>query len=388
MEIDDELYQFVSPRYGEAALCDILPSALALLKVPEGNDVLGFADGPLADVRRVVVLLVDGLGYHLLREAAASSELLAGAVAGELGTLRRLTTNYPSTTPTSIASLNVGVPPGQHGLTGFTVNVPGTDRLLTHIFWDAAGPDPMSWQPLPTCYEFAAAAGVETTLVMRREFVGAGLTKAVFRGGTIAAANSLTETAEAVHAGLAKGDRSLIYCYYPYVDKRGHECGPGTAPWHAAIANLDRLLRLITTGLPGDAALLVTADHGMLDIPEETRIDIDDDLAEGVRVVAGEPRSRYLHTRPGAAADVTAAWREILGDRAEVLTRDEAITTGRFGAVADDHLPRIGDVVVTSTGRHAVFEPDGPASLRALRGLHGGLTEAEMAVPLWSYQVS
>lgn len=387
MEIDAELYEFTSPSYGEAALCDILPSVLSLLKVPEGRDVLGLADSALADARRFVVLLVDGLGYHLMREAAASSELLAAAVSGELGGLRRLTTNYPSTTPTSIASLNVGTPPGRHGLTGFTVNVPGTDELLTHIFWGPGGPEPRAWQPLPTCYEHAAAAGVETTLVMRREFIGAGLTEAVFRGGEIAAANSLTETAEAVRAGLARGDRSLVYAYYAYVDKRGHEYGPGSAPWHAAVANLDRLLRLILADLPADTALLVTADHGMIDIPDDTRIDLADHpgLLDGVRVVAGEPRARYLHTRPGAEADVAAAWRETLGERVEVLSRAEAVATGRFGEVLDVNLPRIGEVVVTCTGQNAIYDPEGPSLLRRLRGLHGSLTEAEMAIPLWSY---
>ncbi|ADD44564.1 alkaline phosphatase family protein [Stackebrandtia nassauensis] len=391
MEIDAELYEPASPRYGEAALSDILPSVLAALKVPDGNDVLGLADAELADIRRVVVLLVDGLGYHLLREAAASSEYLAAAVDGELGTLRELTTNYPSTTPTSIASLNTGVAPGQHGLTGFTVNIPGTEDMLTHIAWGPDGPDPRSWQPVPTCYERAAAAGVATTIVHRPEFVDAGLTEAIFRGGAIAPADSLAETAQEVHKALSQGDRSLVYCYYGYVDKRGHGYGPGSAPWHAAVANVNRLLRLITNGLPADAALLVTADHGMIEVPREDHIDLADHphLRDGVRLVVGEPRSRYVHTRPGAVADVAAAWRETLGDRVEVLTRDEAVATGRFGTVTPEHLPRIGDVVVTGNRRHVIIGGDSDIPpLNSFVGFHGGLTAAELAIPLWSYRVS
>ncbi|MGH8877551.1 MAG: alkaline phosphatase family protein [Stackebrandtia sp.] len=389
MEIAPELFEASPPRYRDAALSDILPSALALLKVPDSTDVLGFSDGPLGDVRRIAVLLVDGLGYHLLNEAADSSPTLDAAVGGRLGELRELTTNYPSTTPTSLASLSVGVPPGQHGLTGFTVNVPGTEQLLTHIYWDATGPDPYTWQPLPTCYERAAAAGVETTIVQHRAFVEQSLTKAVFRGGRIHPADGLVETAHGVGKALRRGDRSLVYCYYGNVDKRGHEYGPGTAPWHAAVANADRLLRLLVEQLPPDAALLVTADHGMVDVPDDSRIDIADhpELREGLRVFAGEPRARYLHTRPGAGADTLAAWRETLGDRAEVLTRDEAVATGRFGEVRPDHLPRIGDIVVTAKRDHAVFDSAiDPPGLLALRGMHGGMTAAEMAIPLWSYR--
>ncbi len=50
-------------------------------------------------------------------------------------------------------------------------------------------------------------------------------------------------------------------------------------------------------------------------------------------MLAGEPRARYVHAAPGAAADVLATWRETLGDRAWVVGRDEAVAAGVFGPV-------------------------------------------------------
>jgi hypothetical protein len=129
----------------------------------------------------------------------------------------------------------------------------------------------------------------------------------------------------------------------------------------------------------------VTADHGGLNVPQTQRFDLDIDprLAAGVRVVAGEPRVRYLHTQPGATTDVVAAWREVLAGWADVQTRDEAVASGVFGPVNPAHLARIGDVVVTCTRATAVLatghEP--PESARLI-GFHGARSPAEMAIPL------
>ncbi|MGH3561727.1 MAG: alkaline phosphatase family protein, partial [Mycobacterium sp.] len=137
------------------SICDILPAAAALLGVPGAVDTLGLAER-VGDVRRVAVVLVDGMGYHLLPQLAADAPLLASVLAGTDGQLDELACTFPSTTPTSLASLGTGVPPGEHGLLGFTVNIPGTDRVLTHIFWDPSNPEdppPARWQPVPTWFE-------------------------------------------------------------------------------------------------------------------------------------------------------------------------------------------------------------------------------------------
>jgi hypothetical protein len=122
----------------------------------------------------------------------------------------------------------------------------------------------------------------------------------------------------------------------------------------------------------------------MLDVPADTRLDLDDepDLADGVRLVAGEPRARYVHAGPGAAMDVLARWRAVLGPRAWVASREEAIASGIFGAVDEALAPRIGDVVALARGTWALTasrrEP-GPSRLAAY---HGSLTATELAIPL------
>jgi hypothetical protein len=373
----------VRPRYGEGCLADVLPSALAALGVPGAVDVLGLR-ASLDGVRRIAVLLVDGLGRHLLPVAAPVAPAVADVLAGRLGTLSTITSGFPSTTPTSLASLGTGAPPGAHGLLGFTVNVPGTRRVLNHIEW-TGDPDPLRWQPLATQFDRATAAGVAATVVSRASFAGSGLTVSAYRGATYRPAADTDELVAEVSAALAADPPSLVYAYHPDLDRTGHLFGVDSSQWRAAASDVDILLARLAESLPPDAAVLVTADHGQLDVPPEYRFDLDADrrLRAGVRVVAGEPRVRYLHTEPGATPDVIAAWRAVLADAAWVVSRDEAVGAGWFGTVSDAHLSRVGDVVVACHDRYAVLATKTePPLVSSLIAYHGSYTAVEMLVPL------
>ncbi|MFF5178398.1 alkaline phosphatase family protein [Micromonospora sp. NPDC000316] len=371
----------LGPDHGGDRLADVLPSALAVLGVPGSPDPLGLAPA-LTGVRRVAVLLVDGLGWYQLPTAAPYAPTLAGLAAT---VARPLIAGFPSTTPTSLVSLGTGVAPGAHGVLGFTVRVPGTDRVLTHTDW-AADPSPLRWQPVPTQLERARAAGVAVSVVSRPEFGGSGLTLAANRGGDFRGAAGAEDVAATMLAALAAGPGpTLVSGYHADLDRHGHLSGVDSAPWRIAATEVDTLLARLVDGLPPDAALLVTADHGQLDIPAAHRFDLDTDprLRAGVRLVAGEARVRYLHVEPGAADDVVAAWSEVLGAAARVHTRDEVVAGGWFGPVPEDHLGRIGDVVVTCNDTYAVMatRTERPMASR-LVAYHGSDTAAELTVPL------
>ena len=366
------------PRYGERSLSDLLPSVLAALGVDGqggGRDVLG-----LAPARRACVLLVDGLGAQLLDEHAAAAPTLAG--------MRRtgppLTAGFPSTTATSMGSLGTGLPPGAHGLLGYEVALPGQDKVLNQLAWDD-DVDPLAWQPRSTGFEHAAAAGIAVTRIGPRAFAGSGLTTAALRGGDFVGADAPGERVAAAAAALRRGHRSLVYVYYGDLDATGHRAGAGSEAWRLQLEHVDRLAAQLADRLPADTALWVTADHGMVDVPADARVDLAEqpELSDGVRMLAGEPRARYVHVRSGAAADVLATWRARLGDRMDVWSREEAVAAGWFGPVDARVLARIGDVVAVAREPVAVLDSrrDHPELLRLI-GMHGSVTDAEMLVPL------
>jgi Type I phosphodiesterase / nucleotide pyrophosphatase len=364
------------------SICDVLPAAAALLRVPGAVDRLALAES-VGQVDRVAVVLVDGMGWHLLPELAGSAPLLGSVLAGGTGRLSQLTCTFPSTTPSSLVSLGTGAQPGEHGILGFTVNIPGTDRVLHHIQW-RDDPPYAAWQPLPTWFERLQQCGVGARAVLPASFMGSGLTDAAYRGADFRLTHTTDDYAQEL-AGELQAAPGLVYGYTADLDTAAHVFGIGSPQWHEAAVRVDALLTRLVDALPPNAVLLVTADHGGLNVPPDARVDLDTDprLGEGVRVVAGEPRVRYLHTEPGAAADVQATWSRVLDGRAQVYSRAQAVATGMFGPVNPRHLPRIGDVVVICTGDAAVLATGHePPETANLIGFHGAATPAEMAIPL------
>jgi hypothetical protein len=368
-----------SPLGGGPSLADVLPSVARSLAVPWPL-VAGAHDLALPPARRAVVVLVDGLGHDLLVRRAGHAPWLRSMLA----TTRRVPSGFPSTTATSVASFGTGLAAGAHGLVGYEAFVPETGTMLNELSWED-GPDPRLWQPNDTVFEVAQRSGVDVTRVGPAFFDGSGLTNAVARGGRFVAAATLAERVDATLAAVRRSRRTLVHLYWEEVDKVGHVDGPDSWQWGDSLETVDRELARLAASLPDDCSLTVTADHGMVEVPTADRLDVGADprLAAGARFVSLEFRAPQVYAEPGAAADVLAAWTEVLGDRADVLSREAAVGAGWFGPVRPEVLPRIGDVVVAMRERFAVVDSRrAPPRLLGLVGLHGSLSDAEVAVPV------
>jgi hypothetical protein len=365
------------PGYGRSTLADLSTSVLASLGVPGEDNVLG-----LPAVRRACLLVVDGLGWDLLRSHRAAAPFLAGL----LDTGCWLTAGFPSTTVTSLGSLGTGRPPGQHGMLGYQVRVPSTGQLLNALRWDKAV-DPVAWQPGSTIYQRTAAAGIGAFRVAAGAFRQSGLSTAAMRGADYHAADTLGALVESAAIALASVPRGLVMVYTGDLDSTGHARGCTTPAWRYQLAHVDRLAEQLAGALPAGTALHVTADHGMVDVPPARRIDADliPALREGVALLGGEPRARHVYAMPGAAADVLAAWRATLGDSAWTVSRDEAVEEGWFGPVESAMADRIGDVVAAACGQSAVVATVAEPRESRLVGMHGSLTPSEQRVPLLTH---
>jgi Type I phosphodiesterase / nucleotide pyrophosphatase len=364
----------VLPRYGESTLSDLANSLLASLGVPGEGNQLG-----LPSAARACLLVVDGLGWELLRDQSAVAPFLSGlAVNGA-----PLTAGFPATTVTSLSSLGTGRPPGQHGMLGYQVAIPGTNKLLNGLRWDNAV-DPLAWQPGTTVYERAAAAGVLTYRVAASALERTGLSMAVMRGTEYRPADSLGALVAQAADALRDSDRALVTVYHGQLDGTGHAFGARSDAWRFHLGHVDKLAEQLAAVLPPRTSLYVTADHGMVDVAPDDRIDVDalPELRQGVAVLGGEPRARHVYARRGAAMDVLATWAEVIGDRAWVLPRDEAIAAGWFGPVNPALAGRIGDVVAAPAGSFAIVATRAERLESSLIGMHGSLTSADQLVPL------
>ena len=372
------------PRYGERSLADLVPSLLHALGLQGFPNLLG-----TEPVDRVCLLLVDGLGADLLRANPDAAPFLTS-----LDRIAPLTAGFPATTAASVSSLGTGASPGGHGILGYTMRVPGYDRALNALTWSLYGVGgrvdlldavvPERFQPDETLFECASRQGVTVTQIGDPRHEHSGLTRAALRGGRFRPAQSPTAMSSAALEALAER-RSFVYAHHPELDRAGHIYGVDSAPLRDQLAVANTMAEYLAERLPSGSLLVVTGDHGMVDLAEAQRLDIADHAAlrAGVRMLAGEARARYVYTEPGAEADVLAAWGERLGDRMWVWSRDEAIATGAFGPVVRaGALERIGDIVAAGYGPVGIVERSVDPAQARLIGHHGSFTAAEQLVPL------
>ena len=374
------------PRYGEASLADLTPSILAALGVAEFDNVLG-----IPGCHSACLLVLDGLGWELLRANAAEAPFLTSlAVQG-----KAITAGFPSTTVASVASIGSGLPPGEHGLVGFTMALPGHSRAMNVLRWNVYGAshptdlshkvEPERLQPRRTALEAASEAGLDVLLVGPAAHDKSGLSRAVLRGGRFQAAVAPGDLIASLLGSLRGRQNSFVYGHHNDFDTVGHVRGVQSEAWRFQLRLADRMCQTLAEDLPAGCTLAITGDHGMVDLAPEQRLELDDhsELSHGVRLMAGEGRARYLYTQHGAEQDVLDAWTATLGDRMWILSRDEAISAGWFGPhVPDDIRGRIGDVIAAAFEPVGIFQRSVDSGQAGLMGHHGSLTAQEVLVPL------
>ena len=361
------------PEYGRSTLGEVLPAVAAHLAPELGSsDVLG-----LAAAKRYVLVMVDGLGHQLLHRTRARAPYLAELLDHGLV----LTSAVPATTATSLSTLGTGCEPGRHGIVGYTFRA--MNEIINALTWDDRL-DPLDFQPEPTWFEALAGVGIAVSTVSLATFEGTGLTLAALRGthfvGLDDELDDQTRVDQVVAASRA-GERSLVYAYERRLDHAGHGNGWGSEVWRQTLDGIDAWLEHLRGELDPDTCLLVTGDHGMVDVPGDRQIVIEDTpgLLNGLDLIGGEGRLRQLYAeRPD---EVAAQWRRRLGERAVVRLRDEAIEDGWFGKVEPSIGLRIGDVLVALQGDWSIMTLTRPGEF-TLVGQHGSLTAEEMCVPL------
>jgi hypothetical protein len=355
----------IVPDYAGACIAGIFP---ALMATERSADWLPDC---VRDARQVVVLVLDGLGWLQFQARLA----LAPTLAGMQG--RPIQSVVPSTTSTALTSITLALPPGSHGVVGYRVHV-GEGAVLNVLRWRTSEGDALERVPPIEFQGRRAFGGTAIPVVTRAEFERTGFTHAFLAGARFTGYRTASSIAVEVQRLLAQGE-AYVYAYYDGVDKVAHAYGFGDH-YDAELVTTDRIVADIAASLPRDAALLVTADHGQVEVGDRM-VRLAADVLDGVEFASGEARFRWLHTKPGAAADVLVAAKELEArELAWVRTRDEAEAEGWFGAVSDVARARLGDVVVAARAPLG-FVDDGEPDV-ALVCRHGSLTEDEMFVPL------
>lgn len=360
------------PDYAGACVTNIVPSILG----PRGtNDLPNFFPALARGARQVVLLVIDGLGWHQLRDRLAADATLAPTLASMQG--GPITTIAPTTTVTALTSISTGATPGEHGLVGYRIDFSG--HIVQMLRWADAKGDvrrrlaPRDVQPCPPFL------GSSVPVLSKAEFEGTAFTESHLRDQRAFSWRAVSSMVVDVRSLLAAGER-FVYCYYDCVDKIAHERGFGEY-YDAELRTADRLVADLASVLPREAVLLVTADHGQVMVGANTGF-LHSEVTNLITHQSGEGRFRWLHAKADRVADVQAAAVSHHGHHAWVMTRDEMIDEGFFGPRVHDVVRRrLGDVAVMARD-DVSFDDPADKTYFELQCRHGSLTAAEVDVPL------
>ncbi len=366
------------PRYGRGCVTDLIPALLEPGDREHLDDEGAVGEGvvgeEIIDASSVVVLVIDGLGWNQLQERASIAPTLASMAGGAV------TTVAPSTTATALTSISTGMTPGEHGVVGYRIDVDG--EVLNALRWTTGRGDartrivPGDFQPE------AAFLGQRPVVVTMAGFEGTGFTMAHLAGVRHRGWHTLPGIAVEIRQAVAAGE-PFVYAYYDGIDKTAHVHGFGEH-YEAELVACDRMVADLMMALPRGTAIVVTADHGIVDCLGNG-VALSADVVAHVERQSGEARFRWLHAEPGHQRALRDAAEAAHGDRAWIRTVDEVIDEGWFGpSVSDAARGRLGDVAVVAKERWYFLDPADSPRIE-LVGRHGSLTADEMFVPMLTF---
>ena len=373
-----------SPPPSDARLTDVLPSCYASLGVEELSNPLG-----LPPASAVVLVLVDGLGLMNLADSLGHAPFLRG----HFEHVVRMTTVFPSTTASALASLATGELPGTHGVLGYRIMNPDTGNVINQLSGLTDVADLTTWLGVPTLHELAHSAGKSSSVVGLPRFEKSPLTRVVHSGAKYVGESAISDRVQRACDEVAKGV-DFVMLYIPELDQIAHAQGVSSMAWLAALEEVDGALRSLCSSLARDVEVYLTADHGVLDVSSTRHFNVaaPDSGIEGNPVVGGEPRGLQIFAHEGTprhsiadaalSGNAAEAWASHLRDVAWVLTPEDLVAAGTWGRMSTHVRLRAGELIVIPKHNDALYDARTPrAEARGMVGQHGGMSEREMLIP-------
>lgn len=354
-----------------AALGKTLPSTMHPYPAEEQKRI------GIPSCKSIVVVLIDGLGYWNLSAAKSYAPYLSSLMNSQSWAL----STYPSTTSVALTAFGTGECPGLTGVLGYAQLNPISGKLAQMIQFRDSIP-PLDLQTIPTYFERLNHAGLITSTIGLPSYKNSGLTLAALRGAHYYEAPHL-ESAVQLVPQVAQSSH-LTYFYIPDIDKAGHPYGWGSAQWIKALEKVDYYLRLLRNNLKSDTILIITADHGMVQMKPNEQKDISKqkDIVESIKLIGGEPRSTMLYIT-AEYSSLQESLKQFIGDSALIKTKEQVIDSYLLGDINPKNLAAMGDIFLTCTGNATIVDSRTQSeNARKLLGVHGSWTLLESCIPL------
>jgi hypothetical protein len=379
----------ILPDYSGGGLLNLIVScAMSRGGVSRHAPLDTLPSSELAGARNVLLLLIDGLGYNYLKRQGAGGALVSRLTG-------RMTSVFPSTTASAITTTFTGLAPAEHGLTGWFTWFPEADTIAAALPFkprglgdslEARGITPAALYRGKPMFD---TLDVDSFVVSHRPIVDSSYNRHFCSSAKRLAYDDLAGFVAQTEAAVKSGDgRKFVYAYYPEFDTSSHRFGVASDQTAAVFDAIDAAYADLIRRIAGtDTVVILTADHGFIDCPEENALDTAD--CPGLsgllaRPLTGERRVAFCHVQPGKTEEFAARASQWLEGKADVVPGRVPIDEGWFGR--GDLHPRIaerpGDFVLMMREPYTVKDwlPGEPRHLHI--GNHGGMSPDEMYIPL------
>lgn len=327
--------------------------------------------------RKVLVILVDGMGAENVLARAGHAPWLAKEISGGATTL----SCFPATTSTNIASFATGLNPGEHGFIGHVVSDSHFGERLNLLNGWTSETDPLLWQPHKTVSERAAEIGVACNVIAAEEYRQTGFTKATMREANFFGLDDLAARFNKALEILLAPEDSINYLYVPELDKFGHTNGWQSAGWGIQLETIAAEIGQLIRRLPSDAGVVITADHGMLDSQEDDKVELSELLNPlGVSFFGGDTRTSLLYLDSDASSEEV---RSALGDSRYFTCYTPQELESWYGSFGQHALDRLPGLVLVAKGNHTLYHSSfsKQKSYRMIAH-HGAFSSSELRIPL------
>lgn len=403
---------FIRPRYDSYCFSH-LPTTIDYLLTGDGHSTLPldvFGNLPTR-YDRVVFFFVDAFGWRFFERYAEKYAFLRTALAH--GVVSKMTAQFPSTTAAHVTCIHTGLPVGQSGVYEWTYYEPLVDERITPLLYSyardglqretlrASGVSPETLFPHHTFYQRLQTQGIASHILQYKGYTSSTYSDIVFRGAHVHPYQSIQQALVYLSELMMAEKASPVYyfLYFDRIDELCHRCGPFSKEFEATVdtffSAMDALFYQHVHGKLGNTLLLMTADHGQVEVDPKTTYYLNKHIPNIERYLltnkqghpitsAGSPRDMFLYVKEAYVEDIIAELRERLAGRAEVYRTQELLDQHFFGLQEPSStlLARLGNVVILPYKRETVWwYAEGKPNMHFF-GHHGGLTREEMEIPL------
>lgn len=376
------------PQYHNGSLVNLMSSLAAFNQQSTAYQPLTiFPNLDCQSFDKIVHIVIDGLGYDYLAEYGQDSFLFRHLTG-------KMTSVFPTTTAAALTSITSGLAPGEHGITGWYMNLEGRKManpavilpflernteisLYNHGFLaENVFPHQRLPQNQPGC---RALLPVEYKNSTYNNFMLAGANTHYY--------SNFTDFFARLKTLVTDTQKGFVHCYLPHFDDLFHHEGEKSSNLLALFKNIDGKIADLAAAKNSRTLLVINSDHGLLDIEAENCLNLSNFPKISAALsfpLCGEARMCYCFVKPEFQADFKNIVNYELGEICEVLSRQEALDLNLFGLWQNHpHLAeRTGDFLLMLKEGWQLHDFLSKEKIKFHRASHGGLSSKELYIPL------